>query len=418
MRGGLANGVHTGFRGAVTPGFRGGFDPRFNRRFFDPRFDPRFDRRFFDSRFDHRFFDPRFDRRFFDSRFDHRFFDPRFDRRFFDPRFDHRFLRRELFSDLLLQSQFAFNPFIGIGGLGSFGLGVTPFVLGSSSILADGGAAGNNSLFGTLTDEAQALTLAEKARAERIANRRKVFDEYLYERDKTPTPEQDRRKYQQEQLSRSLNNPPLTEVWSGKALNDILADLRSLAVPSDVTAVNAFPEPLNQAGLEHINVTRGAGNIGLLKKRQLTWPVALGGADSQLEREQLTTQARDAVRQAEHNGHVDTATLLQMTGHVQSLEQQLQGKARELSPELYVEAKTFLRNLTDAIIALRQGDAGSHFNGAYALKAKTIPDLVKEMNEHGLQFAAALPEDQAAYALLHQALVNYDRVARSHLSTP
>jgi hypothetical protein len=372
-----------GFRGAVTPGFRGGFDPRFDRRFFDPRFDHRFDRRFF------------------------------------DPRINHRFLRRELFSDLLLRNELGFNPFIGIGGLGSFGLGVTPFVLGSSSILADGGAAGSDSLFGTLTDEAQALTLAEKARAERIANRRRVFDEYLYERDKTPTPEQDRQKYQRAQLSRSLNNPPLTEVWSGKALNDTLADLRSLAVPSDVAALNAFPAPLDQVDLEHINVTRGAGNIGLLKKKgPLTWPVALAGTDSQLERERLTRQARDAVRQAEHHGQVDTATLLQMTGDVQSLGRQLQRKARDLSPDLYIEAKTFLRNLTDAIIALRQGDAGSHFNGEYALKAKTVPDLVKEMNEHGLQFAAALPEDQAAYALLHQALVNYDRVARLHLSAP
>jgi hypothetical protein len=401
MRGGFANGVHTGFRGAVTPGFRGGVDPRFNRRFFDPRLDHRFDRRFFDSRFNHRFFDPRFDRRFF------------------DPRFDHRFLRRELFSDLLLRSEFGFNPLIGIGGLGSFGLDVTPVVLGSSSILADSGAAGSNSLSGTLTDEAQALTLAEKALAERIANRRRIFDEYLYERDKTPTPEQDRQKYQQEQLSRSLNNPPLIEVWSGKALNDILADLRSLAVRTDITDLSAFPVPLDQADLEHINVTRGAGNIGLLKKKgQLTWPVALAGTDSQLERERLTALARDAVRQAAHNRQVDTTTLLQMTGDVQSLERQLQRKARDLSPDLYIEAKSFLRNLTDAIIALRQGDAGSHFNGAYALKAKTIPDLVKEMNEHGLQFAAALPEDQAAYALLHQALVNYDRVARSHLSAP
>jgi hypothetical protein len=76
-----------------------------------------------------------------------------------------------------------------------------------------------------MANQQQAYLTREQVRSERIANRRKIFDQYLYGREKTPTPEEERQRRQLEQLNRSRNNPPLTEIWSGKALNDILTDL-------------------------------------------------------------------------------------------------------------------------------------------------------------------------------------------------
>ena len=63
---------------------------------------------------------------------------------------------------------------------------------------------------------------------ERLVNRRQAFDELLYERDKTPTPEQ-------ELLSRSRVNPPPAEVLSGQALNALLDDLRMTGAGASVT---------------------------------------------------------------------------------------------------------------------------------------------------------------------------------------
>ena len=80
-----------------------------------------------------------------------------------------------------------------------------------------------------LVNTQQAYLTREQVRSERLASRRKVFDEYLYEREKTPTAEDERQRHQLEQLNRSRNNPPVTEIWSGKALNDLMADLRKLA---------------------------------------------------------------------------------------------------------------------------------------------------------------------------------------------
>jgi hypothetical protein len=347
-----------------------------------------------------------------EDRFERRFgFDPLFG---FDPFTRARFLRGDFgFNPFFGGGSFGFDPFFGGGGFGFLGAGVTPAFVGDSAGFS-GGSVASSSGAGSLADEAQALVLAEQARAERIANRRKLFDQYLYERAKTPTPEEDRQRYQQQQLGRSLNQPPVTEIWSGKALNDILADLHKRGVPSDAMVRSTFTLPLDQAGLQHINLTRGAGNIGLLKNRgRLTWPVALSGTDFQRERERLTVQARDAVRQAEDNSQVDAAIILQMTGDVESLDRKLRRKALAIAPDLYIEAKTFLHRFTDAIQALRQDDVGSHFSGEYVLGAKTVPELVRAMKGNGLQFAAALPGDEGPYLLLHQALATYHQAVQS-----
>jgi hypothetical protein len=262
----------------------------------------------------------------------------------------------------------------------------------------------------------QAYLQREQVRSERIANRRRSFDEYLYEREKTPTAEDERERHALEQVRRSRNNPPVTEIYSGKALNDLLADLRKLrAKPQEAGhLVNLQQLPLDDDGLKHINVTTGAGNIGMLKNEgRLNWPVALGGPDFKESRERLTSLAQAAVRQAEFNGQVDPGTLTQMSNDVDNLQKQLRKSGGDLPFAVYTEAKTFLNNLDDAITALRQRDVGNYFTGKLALKAKTVPELVDHMTKQGLQFAPAVPGDESAYLALHQAIANYDAAAQT-----
>lgn len=262
----------------------------------------------------------------------------------------------------------------------------------------------------------QAYLMREQVRSERIANRRKMFDEYLYEREKAPTVEDERQRRQLEQLSRSRNNPPLTEIWSGKALNDILADLRKLPAkaPAGGQLVNLQQLPLDDDGLKHINVTQGAGNIALLKNEgRLNWPTALGGPEYKELRERVSSLAQAAVRQAEFNGRVDSGTITQLNNDVENLQKQLRKNSGDLPFAVYTEAKTFLNNLSDAVSALRQRDVGNYFTGKFALKAKTVPELVDLMTKQGLQFAPAVPGDESAYVALHQALANYDVAAQA-----
>jgi len=73
-----------------------------------------------------------------------------------------------------------------------------------------------------MVSQQQAYLMKEQVREARINNKRRAFDEYLYEREKTPTAEEERQRSMMEQIQRSRSNPPITEIWSGKALNDLL----------------------------------------------------------------------------------------------------------------------------------------------------------------------------------------------------
>ena len=57
----------------------------------------------------------------------------------------------------------------------------------------------------------------EQVRQGRIDNRRRSFDEYLYERERRPSQEDERERARLENLRRSRNDPPITEIWSGLA---------------------------------------------------------------------------------------------------------------------------------------------------------------------------------------------------------
>src|SRR5262249_39243975 len=173
--------------------------------------------------------------------------------------------------------------------------------------------------------------------------------------------------------------------------NNLLIDLRTLAVTSDAASLGTFPVLLDEDRLKHINVTRGAGNIALLKNEgRLTWPLALSRTAFQLERERLSARATEAVKQARLKGQVDAGTIRQMTADVDHLDRQLRTEGKDLSPRVYIEAKTFLKNFGDAITALRQDDVANHFNGKYALRANSVAELIKHLTDEGLQFAPAV----------------------------
>jgi hypothetical protein len=78
----------------------------------------------------------------------------------------------------------------------------------------------------------------------------------------------------------------------------------------------------------------------------------------------------------------------------------------------YMDAVNFVNNLNATVRALQQPGVGGYFNGKYAIKAASVPQLVQFMRDKGLRFAPATPGDDAAYAALHTALANYYALSR------
>jgi hypothetical protein len=264
----------------------------------------------------------------------------------------------------------------------------------------------------TTEGSARAALLQEQVIADRLENRRRAFDELLYEREKTPTPEQ-------ELLSRSRVNPTSAEVLSGQALNALLDDLRTAGAGTDPADRPNLRLPLDERGLRHINVTRGAGSVALLKDGgRLSWPAGLAGAVFQGPRDRLAARAPEAVRQGASAGRVDPGTLRQMAADVDRLRTLLRQQAKGLSFHAYTEARDFLQRLDDAVVALGRPDAADYFNGTYELRAQTVAGLVRQMTDRGLRFAPAAPGDEAAYAALREALAACDRAATKPPAAP
>ena len=227
-----------------------------------------------------------------------------------------------------------------------------------------------------------------------------------------PGPSEEERRQQTERtaLEQSLNHPPISEITSGKSLNIILAHLQTIAQERGWNELPAMSLDMPVEMLARVNVSRGGGNANLLKQwDRVAWPTALNGPEGREQRKQLGDLLHAAIQQVRANGTVNGNISRQLEDIVTGLQQQLRNNTINLSFDAHREAKSFLKNLRDAITALAQGDAQFLLSAEATIKAKTVPELVKWMTDNGLQFAPASPGDEAAYTTLRARLASYDR---------
>jgi hypothetical protein len=297
------------------------------------------------------------------------------------------------------------NPYGGSGyGSSYYESTLGGYLRGTADIVASQGK--------WLVSVQQASLLREQNQQATIETRRKSFDETRYERANTPTFEQERDRVARDDLRRSQNDPPASEIWSGQALNTLLADLAKR--PPDEASAQAAP--LDEDMLRHINLTPGKGSVGLIRNEgRLPWPLALRSDSHQRERELLNSLMPVAIHQAV-NGRVDPGTLKEIAASVRRLQEGLTADIRELSTAQYIEARRFLSDLEEAQKALARPDAGDYFTRKYAAQGRTIAELVKYMTSQGLTFAPAVPGDSPAYLALHHAMADYHVATKARLA--
>ncbi len=249
----------------------------------------------------------------------------------------------------------------------------------------------------------QARVVGQQVRQATIENRRRAFDEFMYERANTPSMQDVREQYAKLDLRYHVNNPSSTDIFSAASLNSILDQLRQIQAKGGKGPTIDLDKDL----LKQINVTSGSGgNVGLLKNDgRLTWPLALGGNGFDAERKNLERDIAVAVSEAEKHGQVDRGRLKDMISNVDRMYDTLAKQIGEMTPSQYIESKRYLNMLSDALRALQTPDAGNYFTGKYAAHGKTVGELVKNMG--GLRFAPAVPGEERAYRELYNALVSY-----------
>lgn len=264
-----------------------------------------------------------------------------------------------------------------------------------------------------MTSVQQAYLMREQVRREKLENRRRIFEEWLYERNNTPTQQDEFERTQQLNLRRARNDPPINEILSGLALNDLLVDIQKL----QGRGIKGPDIPLDDSIVKNINfVPKGkvAANPGLLKrlksKGQLDWPLALRMPGFEKDRDLLNTLTKDAVQQAGANGQVDVGTLNEMNNAVKRLRDGLRESILKegLPSNQYGPSANFLTDMESSLRALSDTDAQGFVSGKFAARGGSVGDLVKDMTQKGLQFAPSTPGDEQAYVALHRMLATYD----------
>ncbi|GIW78255.1 MAG: hypothetical protein KatS3mg105_0062 [Gemmatales bacterium] len=281
------------------------------------------------------------------------------------------------------------------------------YLRGLSSLVDSGGR--------LMVTTQEAYLMQEQVKREKIANRRRVLEQWLWERNNLPTPQDEFERLQKLELRRAQNDPPVNEIFSAKALNDLLIDVQKL----QGQGIEGPTIILSEDILRHINVVppgNGSANAGLLRNDgKLDWPVTLAGREYAVERERINILLPDAINQVK-NGKVDPDTLKELTHSVDKLITSLAQNIGQIPPSRYIESKRFLNNLHDALRALSSPNAKHFFSGKYSAKGRSVAELVRNMTEQGLRFAPAVPGDEAAYIALHRALASFDISANEQAS--
>jgi hypothetical protein len=262
----------------------------------------------------------------------------------------------------------------------------------------------------------RASLLQEEVHRSMLDSRRKVWEEARYERASLMNSEQVRVANIQSALERARHDPPLTEIWSGQALNSLFDYLTA-----QQGKVGKGPDvPLTEDLLKHINLTTGKdGNVGLLK-HDLTWPVTLQRPEFEDAKKKLSDQLTEAKRQAQF-GPVNNDLASDIKSNVARMQDILLQHVSDIQPADYMTAKKYLNMLDESAKALNDPNVTKYFNEKWSAKGKNVAALIENLKggeAAGLRFAPAAPGDEPAYRALYYALRDYDAAMTQMTSTP
>jgi hypothetical protein len=247
--------------------------------------------------------------------------------------------------------------------------------------------------------------MEQQVKQSKIDTRHKALNEYLWERQVLPTQEDERERDRMEQLRRSRNDPPSSEIWSGLALNNLLLATQQMQIQKGPGPT----VPIEQDILPRINVTSGTttGQAGLLRDGgRLRWPLVLKRSVFAADRQRLDELMQQAAQQA-RSGSIDADTLQGMTDAVDNLSAAIKTHIDDFTATEYSQAKVCLREIKSTIRALQDPNVANYVTGKWVARGNTVEELVDDMTRQGLKFAAAIRGDEPAYTALYRDMVAY-----------
>lgn len=251
----------------------------------------------------------------------------------------------------------------------------------------------------------QARQANEQTLQMQLQTRRKVMEQMKWEYDNTPSLETMRERDREMNVRRMLNDPPLSEIASGDALNILLEQARRNAlaqVPGPLV-------PLDPNVLKHINVTDGTTRGGSQVAREvdaLKWPLPLQAPRWKDYRDIINATMATAATEA-RSGGIQFETDKKLNDAIKDLDKAVDDAITTLTPSEHIQSRRFVTQLKESRTTLGDASASKYLTGAWTAKGNSVAELVQNMQASGLRFAAALPGDEVYYRITHSAMVAY-----------
>jgi hypothetical protein len=302
----------------------------------------------------------------------------------------------------------------GFGGFGGFGMpmgGVfiqdpmNGYLTGVASVTAATGQYWN--------DIQQARITREKSRQMSYETARKGVElEAWYESRKMKTQDLVDNQVRTD-LERARRDPPQTEIWSGKSLNDLLNNI--LKHPRPTSGPNI---PVPAETLQGINLVDRAsrGNISMAKDEgRIAWPLGLQEEDFDAPRESFTKLFSQSMSEINSGKMPEIRTIRQMRRDLDTMQQKLEDQVETISPGAFLSSRRTLNQLRDQVTGMSD-PALCRSCQTWRRDARTVADVVNVCMTKGLQFGGAVsPGDERAYTAFFFLFRNYER---GLMSTP
>jgi hypothetical protein len=201
---------------------------------------------------------------------------------------------------------------------------------------------------------------------------------------------------------------PLAEIYSGKALNDLLDEIAT----AHSHGQKGPAVVLDAALLRRINVgPPDGGNFGLLAAgTKLTWPKVFRQEKLQgvcVKVEAMLMRARTALQQDPTKPIAKSVLVDVAVGGIRILEITLDQDVNDLTPSQYIEGRRYLHRLRDAVTALKNPNAERFVDGTFAARGQSVAELTDYLRRQELRFNAAVDGQEEAYRSLFESLKAY-----------
>lgn len=295
---------------------------------------------------------------------------------------------------------------------------ISPFGFGDIGLIGAGPGVGYGAAMQGLASYTQAsgrywgdlqsarMTREQVRQMQIETKRRQVEYELWYEQRRPKAPDMIAAEKRTE-LDRARQDPPDTEVVAGKSLNVLLKSIQNTRTTGPLPNV-----PLDDGVLKKVNLTGGGsgGNLGMIKDGvNLAWPEGLQDTSTEQARNKLKRNLQQAVSLVKDKEEIPRSLTRDISSDFKAINDKLNESAEEMPPSQFIEARRYMNQISSSIRALSDPNVGKSVGGgAWTPKGKSVADLVKQMTDDGLTFAAAGPGEDAAYRALYQAMRNYE----------